>query len=185
MNNKATSRDEILNNSRRLMQQRGWSGVSIRAVAESCGVSIGAIYNYFDSKAELIGATVESIWHEIFHLPQNAERFENLQTYIAWLYSRMAYGSNRYPGFFTLHALAFLQEEKAHGKRIMQQTWQYMIESLRDVLKRDSKVRSNALDAKMTAEMFTNVLFSLILSAFVRQEYDPAPVLELIQRVLY
>lgn len=185
MNNKATSKDEILKNSRILMQQRGWSGVSIRAVAKSCGVSVGAIYNYFNSKADLMGATVESIWHEIFHLPQNAGVFENTQTYVAWLYRQMEYGSSQYPGFFTLHALAFLQEEKVDGKRKMEQTWQHITAGLCAVLKNDPSIRSSVFDSKFTTETFADVLFSLILSAFLRQEYDPAPVLEVIQRVLY
>ena len=61
MNVVVTSREDILKNSLKLIQQQGWSSVSIRAVAAACGVSVGSIYNYFDSKAELVSATVESV----------------------------------------------------------------------------------------------------------------------------
>ena len=66
MNTIITSKDEILKTGRKLIQQKGWSAVNIRSVASACGVSVGSIYNYFDSKkASLIGEIVESVWHEV------------------------------------------------------------------------------------------------------------------------
>ena len=50
MNAAVTSKEEILKTSRELIRQQGWSSVSIRSVAAACGVSVGSIYNYFDSK---------------------------------------------------------------------------------------------------------------------------------------
>ena len=76
MNTVVTSREEILKTSRELIRQQGWSAVSIRSVAAACGVSVGSIYNYFDSKAELVGAAVESVWREIFHRPEDATVFQ-------------------------------------------------------------------------------------------------------------
>lgn len=61
MNTVVTSREDILKASRELIQRQGWQGLSIRAVAAACGVSVGSIYNYFDSKADLVGAAVESV----------------------------------------------------------------------------------------------------------------------------
>lgn len=69
MNNTATSKEEILKTSRKLIQENGWTGVNIRSVAAACGVSVGCIYNYFDSKTALVGATVASVWGDIFHHP--------------------------------------------------------------------------------------------------------------------
>ena len=77
MNTIVTSKEEILKISRDMIQQQGWSAVNIRSVAAACGVSVGSIYNYFDSKAELMGAVVESVWHEIFHRPEDESMFLN------------------------------------------------------------------------------------------------------------
>ena len=49
MNTVVTSKEDILKVSRKLIQQQGWSAVNIRSVAAACGVSVGSIYNYFDS----------------------------------------------------------------------------------------------------------------------------------------
>ncbi len=185
MNTVVTSKEEILKASRELIRQQGWSAVSIRSVAAACGVSVGSIYNYFDSKSALVGAAVESVWCEIFHRPENAAVFQDVQSCVTWMYERMAYGGQQYPGFFTLHSLGFLREERADGKRRMQQTWQHILDGLCAVLRQDTKVRVDAFTPQFTAERFADVLFAQMVSALLRQDYDPAAVLELIRRALY
>lgn len=185
MNTIVTSEDEILKTSRKLIQQQGWPAVNIRSVAAACGVSVGSIYNYFDSKAALVGATVESVWREIFHRPGDGGVFQDTQACIIWMYGRMEYGGRQYPGFFTLHSLGFMREDKPDGKQRMQQTWQHILKELCSVLEQDSRIRPDAFTEQFTAEKFANVLFSLMLSALLRQDYDPGTVLELVNRILY
>jgi AcrR family transcriptional regulator len=185
MNTIVTSKEEILKTSRALIQEQGWSAVSIRSVAAACGVSVGSIYNYFDSKAELVSATVESVWREIFHRPEDAAVFQDVQACVIWMYERMAYGYEQYPGFFTLHSLGFMRDEKADGKRHMQQAWHHMLMGLCAVLKQDARIRPDAFDEQFTAEKFAEVLFSQLLSALLRQDYDPSAVLEVVRRTLY
>lgn len=185
MNTVVTSKEEILKASRELIQQQGWSAVNIRSVAAACGVSVGSIYNYFDTKAELVGAAVESVWGEIFRRPEDGTVFQDTQACITWMYGRMEYGCKQYPGFFNLHSLGFMQEDKADGKRRMQQTWKHILDGLCSVLKSDAKVRPNAFTEQFTAEKFADVLFSLMLSALLRQDYDPGAVLELVRRTIY
>lgn len=185
MNTIVTSKEEILKTSRELIQREGWSAVNIRSVAAACGVSVGSIYNYFDSKAALMSATVESVWCEIFHRSEDVSVFQDTQACITWLYERMEYGCKQYPGFFTLHSLGFLGEDKSDGRQKMQQTWQHILDGLCSVLQRDTKVRSDAFTQQFTAEKFADLLFSLMLSALLRQDYDPSAVLEIVRRTLY
>lgn len=185
MNAAVTSKEDILKTSRRLIQQQGWDVINIRSVAAACGVSVGSIYNYFDSKAALVSAAVESVWREIFCRPEDEAAFHDTRAYIAWLYGRMEYGCKRYPGFFTPRSLGFLLEEKAGGKRRMQRARQHLSDGLRSVLKRDAGIRAGAFTERLTAERFSDVLFSLMLSALLRQDYDSAAVLEIVCRTLY
>lgn len=185
MNTVVTSKEEILKTSRKLLQQEGWSAVNIRSVAAGCQVSVGSIYNYFDSKEELVGDTVESIWREIFHRSADAEVFQDTLSCISWMYSRIEYGCKQYPGFFSLHSTSFMSQDKSDGKRRMQQTWQHILDGLCFVLKHDPKVRADAFDEQFTVEKFANTLFSLMLSAFLRQDHDATTVLEIVRRLLY
>lgn len=185
MNTVVTSKEDILKTSRKLIQQQGWSAINIRSVAVACGVSVGSIYNYFDSKAALVCATVEGVWYEVFHRPEDSGVFQDTRACIAWMYERMEYGCKQYPGFFTLHSLGFMQEDKSDGKRRMQQTWQHIMDGLCTVLKQDARIRDDAFTEQFTAERFADILFSLMLSALVRQDYDATAVLEIVNRTLY
>ena len=185
MNTVVTSKEDILQASRELIRRQGWSAVNIRSVAAACGVSVGSIYNYFDSKAALVSAAVESVWCEIFHRPEVGAVFQDTQDCITWMYGQMEYGCKQYPGFFTLHSLGFMQEDKSDGRRKMQQTWQHILNELCAVLKRDVRIRADAFTEQFTAERFADVVFSLMLSALLRQDYDPSAVLEIVRRTLY
>lgn len=94
MNTMITSKEEILKASRELIRQKGWEAVNIRAVAAACGVSVGAIYYYFDSKAELTSAAIASIWQEIFHLPDDVPPPADTKTCILWICERIKEGKH-------------------------------------------------------------------------------------------
>lgn len=150
MNPMATSKADILKISRELIQQNGWAAVNIRAVAAACGVSVGCIYNYFGSKTELVSAAVESIWNDIFHHPEDEAVFQDTLSCIRWMYRQMEYGCQQYPGFFTHHALGFVQQDTADGKQQMRQTWQHILDALCNVLRHDAKVRPDAFTEQFT-----------------------------------
>ena len=61
MNLPATSKEDILAASREVIKENGWAAVSIRAVAMRCSVSVGTIYNYYESKSALLGDTIECL----------------------------------------------------------------------------------------------------------------------------
>ena len=127
----------------------------------------------------------QSTVHGLFHRPEDGTVFQDTQACITWMYGRMEYGCKQYPGFFTLHFLGFMREDKTDGKRRMQQTWQHILEGLCSVLKRDANIRPDAFSEEFTPEKFADVLFSLMLSALLRQDYDPSAVLEIVRRTLY
>lgn len=185
MNHSVTSREEILKASRELMARKGWTAVNIRGVAGACGVSVGSIYNYFESKEDLVGAVVESIWQDIFRRPEDPGVFRDTQACVAWLYQCMARGSRDYPDFFALHAVSFLPQEKSQGKRRMQKAWNHILDQLCAVLRSDPSIRSGAFDNRLSLEQFADVIFSLMLSALVRRDYDPTGVQEIIRRTIY
>lgn len=185
MNHLATSKEDILAASRELIRENGWAAVSIRAVASRCSVSTGTIYNYYGSKADLLGDTIESIWREIFFQPEDEQVFKDVVACISWIYRRLEYGNKQFPGFFSLHSFVFMKDEKTDGKKKMLQTWEHIQNGLCDILKNDPKIRSDVFDQQFTERQFADILFSLILVSMIRQDYDPSPVLTLIHKTLY
>ena len=185
MNPTVTSREKILSVCRDLIRQDGWDAVNIRSVAKACGVSVGTIYNYFRSKDELTSAVVESIWRDIFHHENDMGASSDVLCCIQWLYQRLAYGAAQYPNFLNLHALWFNGDTKAQGRAQMEKTCEHMRKILCRIMQNDVRIRPGALDGALSAQSFADVLFSLLLSSMIRQNYDPSAAMEIARRILY
>ena len=185
MNTVVTSKEAILNVCRELIITQGWEAINIRTVAAACNVSVGSIYNYFNSKSDLIAATVESVWCDIFHYPDNQQDFDSFLDCVAQVFDSMKKGDEKYPGFFTLHAMGFIGEDKSNGQKLMAQSWQHIQEHLHLVLTNDTQIRSEVFDENFTSEKFAEIIFSLIISALLQHNYDCSGILAMIRRVIY
>jgi AcrR family transcriptional regulator len=59
------SRRRILKTALRLFAAHGYAGTSVRMIAESAGISVGLLYNYFPSKADLLEALFEESMRDV------------------------------------------------------------------------------------------------------------------------
>lgn len=185
MNISVTSKEDILRTSRNLVREKGWSALNIRTLASECNVSVGSIYNYFDSKSELVVSTVESIWYEIFHGLEDEQNMENLESCILWIYGRLEYGNRKYPDFFSIHSLSFMDNEKGEGRRRMARAWGHIKGSFRSALDRDESIRRDAFDADFTKDGLVEFIFSFLLSSMLRKNYDSSVLIKMLKRTLY
>ena len=99
MNTIVTSKEEILRISTSLIQKQGWKAINIRTVAKECNISVGSIYNYFHNKSDLIAATVERVWHDIFHFSENTSDFKSFVDCVEWIFERMKQGEENILAF--------------------------------------------------------------------------------------
>lgn len=185
MNTAVTSKEAILRISRELIRTKGWESIHIRTVAKECNISVGSIYNYFHSKADLISATVESVWCDIFHFSETEASMKSFLSCVEWVFDSMRKGDEKYPGFFTLHSVSFAGVEKSNGKQIMTQSWEHIQEGLYMVLMNDKNVREDAFDEEFTPRKFVNLIFSLMIAALLQHDYDCGGIVGMIRRVLY
>ena len=93
MNTNATSREAILQACRRIVAEEGVQALSMRRVAEACGIALGTLYNYYADKNALVLATVESIWREIFHAEKRGLPRASFPDCVAELYARIQRGA--------------------------------------------------------------------------------------------
>lgn len=58
----------ILEKSKEILVNEGYTKLSMRNVAKACGIALGTIYNYYPTKKDLVIAMMEGYWEEYFHL---------------------------------------------------------------------------------------------------------------------
>jgi AcrR family transcriptional regulator len=59
------TRSAILDASRRLFLERGYSGTPINAITEECGISRAGFYTYFKDKREIFNVLGNTAYHEV------------------------------------------------------------------------------------------------------------------------
>ena len=102
------------------MAKKGIAAVNMRTVASECGIALGSLYNYFSSKSELLSATIEAVWKDIFQMGKTLEKCENIVEYLNLLFEGVENSRSRYPKFFSMHALGFTAGERQEGKKAME-----------------------------------------------------------------
>jgi len=184
MNPMITSRESILEVSRNLIMEKG-NAINIRAVAAACGISIGTVYNYFGSKSELVAATIESVWTDIFLTPEEQAVRSDLIADVRWIYDRIGWGNEKYPGFLAMHAVNFMEDEKAAGRQRMEKSWQRIQDQMLKVLKNDQRVRPDAFGREFSEESFIKLIFSVMIASMLQKDNDCGPLVEMIRRTIY
>ena len=58
------AREQLLDEVRHQISERGYSKTTIRSVAKACGLGLGTVYNYFKSKDMLIASVVSEDWQK-------------------------------------------------------------------------------------------------------------------------
>lgn len=78
----------IIEHAGKILEQQGYEALSMRAIAKSCGIATGTIYNYFPTKRELLLQMMADYWETNFAVideisGSGAELFFNLKKIFA------------------------------------------------------------------------------------------------------
>ena len=102
-------RKQIMDSALELFATEGFSKCSISMLSQHAGISKGLMYNYFNSKEELLSAVIENGLNEIMHLlDPNSDGIlqpEELEDFIRKVFNNMR--NNR--KFWTLYVSVILQ----------------------------------------------------------------------------
>lgn len=185
MNPQITSRKEIISVCTEMVQKNGISSINMRSVAAECGISVGALYNYFESKSDLLCSVTEGIWMDIFDVPGDGFSSDNFIKSISYLFESIDKSARKYPQFILTHAVAFAPEDKSAAVKSMSKYIQKIKNNLIFVLLNDSSISPDAFDENMTAEIFVDFIFELFISNTITLHHDYRGILKIAEKYLY
>ncbi|MET9629768.1 TetR/AcrR family transcriptional regulator [Lentzea sp. NPDC006480] len=67
-------RRDILQSAERILEEQGYAGLTMRAIAVGAGVSSGTVYQYFSGKEDVFAALMERRLEELQHTLNTADR---------------------------------------------------------------------------------------------------------------
>jgi len=185
MNTVVTSKEAILKASKEIATQQGLQSLNMRDVAKYCDVAVGSVYNYFPSKADLVAATVEDIWKDIFHKMSNIDNPNNFIERVTWLFDTVHNGAKEYPAFFTVHSVNFANDDKEKGRKVMNQYFNHIKNSLLQSLLNDNNVKKDTFNETFTQDRFVDFVFSNILTLLINNQQSCYLLNEIIKRTIY
>ena len=154
------TRSLILKATWRLMEQSRGQGVSMNAIAKEVGISRQALYLHFNSRVELVSATVHYV-DEIKGLEKRLQQFEQAETGIAQLEACIEIWGNYIPEIYGLAKalLATRDSDEAAAS-----AWNGCMGTLRnycrqaiETLDKESSLAEN-WDVERATEMFWSML---------------------------
>lgn len=91
----------LIEEARRQVEEAGFSAITMRSVAKSCGVGVGTVYNYFPSKEALVASFMLEDWKKcIASIEGVAARSQTLEPVLRIIYEKLTLFMEQYDPIF-------------------------------------------------------------------------------------
>ena len=171
----------LLASARRIACEQGVESISIRNLAADVGVSVGTVYNYYESKQDVLIALTEEYWQGVLAELQQcvtAERFpDQIAQITIFLRSRMNDCAEIL--MKSLHAYA------EPGRERMAAMQSRLKRALIQRLEQDSAIQAKVWSGALTKQAFAGFVLQNLLLLLQEKQADMEPLLEVIRRILY
>ena len=185
MNTGVTSKEAIMQVCRQIVAAKGLPALNMRLVADECHIALGTLYNYYSDKNELLIATVESIWKDIFHTDQKCENSFSFPEYVEYIFECIQKGAKEYPNFFSAHSIGIANSRKGEAKSTMEHYFAHMKKGMLEILEADSAVDKKAFNESFTESEFIDFVLDNIVLLLMQGKTSCSALVKIIQRVLY
>ena len=185
MNVNVTSKETIMQVCRSIVSTKGLQSLNMRSVANECHIALGTLYNYYSNKNDLLLATIESVWHDIFHTNQCYEKATSFPEYVNDIFDCIQKGTQTYPNFFTAHSISIAKSQKGEAQNIMEHYFEHMKKGMLEVLHKDRDLSDAAFSSILTESDFIDFVLDYIIILLIRGASDCDVLIEMIQRIIY
>ena len=174
-------RQTLLDCAGRIECTEGVGAINIRRLASEANIAVGTVYNYFESKQEVLFALTESYWQsalEEMRIRVTAARFsEQIAQIIVFLRTKM--------NDCAKILMKSLRDDAASGRIRMAAMQRVLKQALVERLDRDGDIREGVWRKHFTKEAFADFVLLNLVMLMQQQDEDEGVFLELIERMLY
>ena len=174
-------RRTLIECAQRIECDEGVDAISIRRLAAEANVSVGTVYNYFESKREVLLSLTEDFWQNTLRdmLSQiSAGRFsDQLAQIIVFLRSKMNDCAEI--------LMRSLHQHEESGRARMASMHQELVSAIAERLRADDSIRPGVWNESLSMEAFARFVLDNLLALLERRESETEPLLEIINRILY
>lgn len=186
MNTAATSRSDLLRAAKQIAAEQGIAKISIRAVAARCGVSVGAIYNYYRTKSDLILAVIEDFWMSALGvIPWNELEHGGFVHCFETVFFALSVSVSEFQHNW-IGQLALLEtDEKKLGREREADYFALICQVFANSLTCDEAISPDRWNGTFTVEAFARFAFESLIRLLQKNQTDCDFLIELFNRCLY
>lgn len=186
MNRIVTSKAQLLDAAKEIAHKGGISQINIRRVAAMCGVSVGSIYNYFPTKADLLMAVVEDFWKSVFHggmcVPTDGQGFVD---FVGQFYASLHEYLKTFEADFLQQMSAMSPADKQKGRAMEANYMEHMKKGMLAVLEQDRRVVQTVWTQSFTQPDFIAFTFSNMMLLLRKGQPDCHFFQQVLTKLLY
>lgn len=186
MKKQAITKDYLISIIQEIVLQDGLDALSIRGLAEKANVSVGSVYNYFESKEAMIMAFVHFTWLEYFQKPLlQFEEYDNYSKLIQDVFTLVSTNANQYHTIFASYYRSFTPEIKEQARSHKRKDFKVLYHIFIEVLKRDPNVDHSIWNERLTQEGFNQFVIHSLLDSIRFENQNIEILIELVNMILY
>ncbi|HML66754.1 MAG TPA: TetR/AcrR family transcriptional regulator [Clostridia bacterium] len=159
----------------------GVDAINIRRLAKEANIAVGTVYNYFESKQEVLLALTEEYWQnaleEMRHRITAARFSDQIAQIIVFLRTKM--------NDCAKVLMKSLRDDAATGQIRMSAMQSVLKQALVERLDRDSTIRTGVWSENFTKESFAGFLLINLVILMQQENGDEGTLLEILDRILY
>lgn len=135
----------------KLACEKGLGSLSIRSLANECGVSVGTIYNYFPDKAALATEVITTFWTRIAYSEETRTCLqyvegENLIAFCKRLYQTMDQALDQFRSTWLGDMSSLDARTRQMGRKAEQACFEHIYQSLEKVISADKEIDQVTLE---------------------------------------
>ncbi len=174
MRQKVTTVEEIKETALAIAVKDGIDRLSVRRLAQACGIAVGSMYNYYPNKEALLDAVSSAFWEDILRGQENIYRrgmgfVAFLEQYYGFLYSRLLHYDRGW--------LA-----RMNGSRPQMREALLLFER---VLEEDRRVNPAIWNMELSRQAFLQYVFVNVIALLQAGEKNCRFFIYLLERLLY
>lgn len=181
------SKEFLLSVAYTIVEKEGPASLTVRKVANNAKISIGSVYNYFESKEALILALIDKLWNDFyFEKLENVSEDIHYDTFLIEAYdSFFTLTHNTYNLFQNHFSFADFNNNKSYHleKHNQQKTMIYNL--FFSILEKDPRVDSSIWNDTLTPSSFNWFVVNNFFSYIKRRESNIHILIEIIRSVIY
>ena len=170
----------LLDCARRIQCTEGTESLSIRRLASEAHIAVGTIYNYFESKQDVLLAMTEEYWQNALSEMQVEITSERFSEQVRQMYRFLCEKMDECAKIL----MRSLRENPESGRARMAAMQQKVEQALVEQIKRDKAIRKNVWNEQFRREAFASFVLSNIM-LLLRKKREESLFFEIIERILY